>query len=306
MAQNVYIGLAVSANNNSVLATATFDNVSISTATAPAPNITSISPTAGPIGTSVVITGSGFGASQGGSVATLNGAPVTINSWSGTSITITIPSGASSGPLVVSVAPSMTNSNPFTFTVTSSTLPSSWLDEDVGSVASTGSASYSGGVFTVKASGQWIWSTADGMHFVYQPLSGDGTIVARVLSAQGSSYPEAGVMIRETLTAGSTHAFVAYEPYPGPSIYLDSRLTTGASTSSQYTAINALPYWVKLVRSGNTFSGYLSTDGSNWVQVGTTETISMAQNVYIGLAVSANNNSVLATATFDNVSIASH
>jgi len=144
------------------------------------------------------------------------------------------------------------------------------------------------------------------MNLAYQPLSGDGTIVARVLSAQGSSYPEAGVMIRETLTAGSTHAFVAYEPYPGPSIYLDSRLTTGASTSSQYTAINALPYWVKLVRSGNTFSGYLSTDGSNWVQVGTTETISMAQNVYIGLAVSANNNSVLATATFDNVSIASH
>ena len=306
MAQNVYIGLAVSANNNSVLATATFDNVSISTAAAPAPNITSISPTAGPIGTSVVITGSGFGASQGGSAATLNGTPVTINSWSGTSITITIPSGASSGPLAVSVAPSMTNSNPFTFTVTSSTLPSSWLDQDIGAVASTGSASYAGGVFTVKASGQWIWSTADGMHFVYQPLSGDGTIIARVLSAQGSSYPQAGVMIRETLTAGSTHAYVSYEPYPGPSIYLDSRSTTGASTSTQYTAINALPYWVKLVRSGNTFTGYASADGSNWVQVGTTETISMAQNVYIGLAVSANNNSVLATATLDNVSITSH
>jgi len=29
MAQNVYIGLAVRANNNSVLATATFDNVPI-------------------------------------------------------------------------------------------------------------------------------------------------------------------------------------------------------------------------------------------------------------------------------------
>jgi regulation of enolase protein 1 (concanavalin A-like superfamily) len=239
-------------------------------------------------------------------VVTLNGAPVTINSWSGTSITITIPSGASSGPLAVSVAPSMTNSNPFTFTVTSSTLPSSWLDEDVGAVNLAGSVGYANGVFTVKASGEWIWSTADGMHFVYQPLSGDGTIIARVLSAQGSSYPQAGVMIRETLTASSTHAYVSYEPYPGPSIYLDSRSTTGASTSTQYTAINALPYWVKLVRSGNTFTGYASADGSNWVQVGTTATIGMAQNVYIGLAVSANNNSVLATATFDNVSVASH
>jgi regulation of enolase protein 1 (concanavalin A-like superfamily) len=173
----------------------------------------------------------------------------------------------------------------------------------VGAVSTAGSASYASGVFTVKASGQWIWDVADGMHFVYQPLSGDGTIVARVLGSQGSTYPEAGVMIRETLTANSSHAYVTYEPYPGPSIYFYSRPATGASTTSQSTPVNALPYWVKLVRSGSSFSGYASTDGVNWVQVGTTETISMAQNVYIGLAVSANNNSVLATATFDNVSI---
>jgi hypothetical protein len=33
MAQNVYFGMAVSANNNSALVTATFDNVSITVAT---------------------------------------------------------------------------------------------------------------------------------------------------------------------------------------------------------------------------------------------------------------------------------
>ncbi len=43
----------------------------------------------------------------------------------------------------------------------------------------------------------------------------------------------------------------------------------------------------------------------NWVQVGSSRTISMAQNVYIGLAVSANNNSALVTTTFDNVSVTS-
>jgi regulation of enolase protein 1 (concanavalin A-like superfamily) len=303
MAQDVYIGLAVSANNNSVLATATFDNVAISSAAAPSPNIASISPTTGPAGTPVAITGSGFGATQGGSLVTLNSAPVTINSWSATSISITIPAGVTSGPLVVSVAPSMTNSNPVIFTVSSPTLPGSWLDQDIGAVNLAGSANYATGTFTVKSSGQWIWDVADGMHFAYQPLSGDGTIVARVLSAQGSPYPQAGVMIREALTAGSSHAYLTYEPYPGPSIYLYSRSTSGASTSSQTTPVNALPYWVKLVRSGSTFSGYASTDGVNWVQVGTTQTISMAQNVYIGLAVSANNNSVLATATFDNISV---
>jgi hypothetical protein len=39
------------------------------------------------------------------------------------------------------------------------------------------------------------------------------------------------------------------------------------------------------------------------VQVGSTQTIPMGQNVLIGLAVSANTTSALATATFDNVSI---
>src|SRR5437016_6179265 len=301
MAQNVYIGLAVSANTNSALATATFDNVSISTVAAPAPSITSISPTSGPIGTQVVISGSGFGTSQGGSVVNLNGAPVTINSWSATSISITIPSGATSGPLVVSVAPSMTNSNPAIFTVNSQALPPQWLDQDVGIIGPAGSASYASGTFTINASGQWIWNFADGMNFAYQPLFGDGTIIARLLSLQGGSGSEStGVMIRETLDPGSTHMYAAFSQ---AALWAAFRASTGGSTSGQSVSNVTLPNWVKVIRSGNSFSGYESSDGVNWVQIGTTQTIPMAQNVYIGLAVSANTNSALATATFDNVSI---
>jgi hypothetical protein len=46
-----------------------------------------------------------------------------------------------------------------------------------------------------------------------------------------------------------------------------------------------------------------SADGVNWVQLGTSQTISMAQSVYVGLAVSSRSTSSLATATFDNVSV---
>src|SRR5713101_3311215 len=181
-------------------------------------------------------------------------------------------------------------------------IPSGWSDGDVGSVGVAGSASYANGTFTLKASGQWIYSTSDGMHFVYQPLSGDGTIVARVVSVQGGSVNnQAGVMIRETLSANSTNAFAEYE---ASLIYSFERPNTGASTAYQTNSVNAtLPYWVKLVRSGNTFSSYSSTDGVNWVQVGTSQTINMAQNAYIGLAMSSDANTTLATDTFDNVSI---
>jgi hypothetical protein len=301
MAQNVYIGLAVSSDNNSLLATATFDNVSISTGAAPAPNISGISPATGPAGTQVIISGSNFGASQGSSVVTLRGAPVTVNSWSASSITITIPSAATTGPLMVTVAPSMTNSNPVTFTVTGPPLPAPWVDQDVGSVGPAGSANYANGTFTVNASGQYIWANADGMNFAYQPLSGDGTIVARLLTVQGGSSSEStGVMIRESLNPSSTHMYAAFGQ---AAIWTVFRATTAGSTTGQSISNITLPYWVKVVRSGNNFSGYGSPDGVTWTQIGPTQTIPMAQNVYIGLAVSSDNNSLLATATFDNVTI---
>jgi len=302
MAQNVYIGLAVTSDTTSALTTTTFDNVSISATGIPAPTITYVSATTGSIGGQVTINGSGFGGSQNGSLVTLNDVPVTINSWEDAAILITIPSGATSGYLVVSVAPSMNNSNPVYFTVTSHPLPNSWLDQDVGPVGAAGSATYANGTFTVKASGTRIFGTSDLMHFVYQPLSGDGTIVARVVSATGSTYPQAGVMIREILDPASTNAYVSY--YASSAVFWD-RSSTGGSTSTQSGPSVSLPSWVKLVRSGSTFSGYSSYNGVTWTQIGTSQTITMAQNVYIGLAVCSNDNPTLATATFDNVSVSS-
>jgi RHS repeat-associated protein len=304
MADSVYIGLAVSSDYNSSLATATFDNVSISSTATPAPAITSLSATTGSVGNQVLVSGSGFGATQGSSIVSLNAVAVTVNSWSSTSISITIPSGATSGFLVVSLAPTMNDSNPVVFTVTTQPLPSPWVDQDVGFVGLAGSASYSTGTFTVNASGQYIYYEADGMHFVYLPLSGDGTIIARVVTfSGGSSSASAGIMFRETLGAGATNAYLTYSAGYSNLLY-DYRPSTGANTSSAGSSSSVtLPYWIKLVRSSGTFTGYSSPDGSTWTQVGSSESISMAENALVGMAVSSNENTSLSTATFDNVSI---
>ncbi|HKW31740.1 MAG TPA: protease pro-enzyme activation domain-containing protein [Candidatus Acidoferrum sp.] len=301
MAASVYLGLAVSNRNTASLATASFDSVSVNSAAAPAPLITAVSATTGSIGSQVVISGSGFGATQGGSAVLLNGAAVTINSWSDTSITITIPSGATTGPMLVSVAPSMNDSNPARFTVTSQPLPASWLDQDVGVVGVLGSAGYANGVFTVAGAGNGtVITSADSFHFVFQPLAGDGTIVARVVSVQGSSAAQVGVMIRETLGAGANHLYLF--DY-SPSLLLTERTTTGSSSAYQSVGSATPPNWLKLIRSGNVFTMYSSTNGTNWTQLGASQTVTMAQNVYMGLAVSNRNTSSLASATFDNVTV---
>ena len=79
------------------------------------PSITSISPVDGPIGTLVTISGSGFGALQGSSTVAFNGTIAgSINSWSNTQIQVTVPVGATTGPVVVTVAGTPSNGMPYT------------------------------------------------------------------------------------------------------------------------------------------------------------------------------------------------
>jgi large repetitive protein len=84
--------------------------------TLPKPVITGIAPSGGPVGTLVHISGSGFGATQDtGSTVRLN-INASVVTWSDTLITATIPTGASSGPMNVTVGGVVSSSNP-TFTV---------------------------------------------------------------------------------------------------------------------------------------------------------------------------------------------
>ncbi|MGO9229857.1 MAG: IPT/TIG domain-containing protein, partial [Bryobacteraceae bacterium] len=84
----------------------------------PAPSITSLSPTSGPVSTSVTITGTNFGASQGASTVAFNGtAAGTATSWSATSIVVKVPTGATTGNVVVTVGGLASNGVSFTVTV---------------------------------------------------------------------------------------------------------------------------------------------------------------------------------------------
>src|SRR5205807_3924250 len=85
-------------------------------------------------------------------------------------------------------------------------LPSPWLDQDIGAVGREGRGSFFAGTFIERGSGADIAGSADAFHYIYQSLNGDGKIVVRV-GTQKNSDPsaKAGVMIRETLTAGSKY-----------------------------------------------------------------------------------------------------
>ena len=179
-------------------------------------------------------------------------------------------------------------------------LPYPWMTQDIGSVGAVKNGDYSNAVFTATGSGTDIWGTADAFRYVYVPVTGNCTMIARVTSVQNiDPWSKAGIMIRESLNANAANTYVAVTP--GNGVTWQYRTTTGGNSGNAATAGLSAPYWIKLVRSGNTFTGYRSSDGVAWTQSGT-QTFTMASAAYIGLALTSHNNSSLCTATFDNVS----
>ena len=201
---------------------------------------------------------------------------------SGTLASITATSGAVQGTASIAV------------------VSSPWTSVDVGSPGLPGTAYDTGGVFTVNGDGSDIWGTSDQFHFVYQQCSGDSVIVAKIATQQATSNPKTGVMIRESLAAGSTYAFTCLDLSLG-AIFETRSTTSGSSTYAQGPAHQA-PYWLKVIRQGNAFTSQASVDGVTWTTIGTV-TVPMSSSAYIGLASDSGTNGVLNASTFSNVYI---
>lgn len=180
-------------------------------------------------------------------------------------------------------------------------LPSPWLNRDVGGVTYAGSVSYNNGTFQLGASGHDIWDTTDGFHFVYQTLAADGEIVARVNAVQNTNaWAKAGVMIRQSLTHDSRNTAVLMTAASGT--MAQNRAAIGGTTSGAPGPWGVTaPYWVRLVRTGGNVTASVSSNGTTWLQIA--EYLVPTGSMYIGLAVTSHDNSLLNTSVFDNVKV---
>lgn len=181
------------------------------------------------------------------------------------------------------------------------TYQSPWLTQSIGgSPGDGGNQEWNSAAtkFTLMAKGNDIHGTSDQFRFVYQAANGDCSIVARVASIENAdSWTKVGVMIRETLASGASN--VAMLITPGSGATFQCRNGTGGVTNSSTAGGITAPYWVKLTRVGNVFTGYISPDGTAWTQVGSPQTVAMSSTTYFGLAATSHNTNVWATATFD-------
>ena len=153
--------------------------------------------------------------------------------------------------------------------------------------------------FSVVGSGTDIWGTADAFNFAYQSMTGDGLLVARVASlGNTNSWAKAAVMIRNGLSANAAFADMIVTSAKGTAFQY--RASAGASAINVSGPLAAAPYWLKIVRAGSIFSGYVSADGANWTLVGQAS-IAMGSTVEIGLAVTSHDNTRTTTGAFTNI-----
>ena len=192
-----------------------------------------------------------------------------------------------------------------TSVIDTSSCPVPWSCADIGNPLPAGSQSYDAftGIWTVSAGGADISGALDQFRFVSEPVSGDASITAHVATqSNSSSNAKAGVMLRAGTDPGAPNYAVLVSP--GVGIKVQLRTALGGTTTKLANPAGVAPVWLRITRSGATFSAFTSPDGVSWTLIpGSQATVTMPVTLLGGLAVTSHSTGVLGTATFDGVAI---
>jgi len=175
-------------------------------------------------------------------------------------------------------------------------------DEDIGSPAQAGSSTYSNGAYTVVGGGAGVGGNSDQFNFAYETFAGNGTVVATVNSLTNTNASaEAGIMFRNDSSASSALAGIFVTATNG--VTFVSRASDGGPASQSTTVGIHAPEYLELTLSGSTVTGYYSSNGATWSELGSIQTVTLGSSALVGLAVASANSSTTTTATFSNVSV---
>lgn len=193
------------------------------------------------------------------------------------------------------------------WTISAGSLPADWRDQEVGvpGYQGPGGSTYTPdtGLFHTYGFGNNADSPPDAFHFTYQPLTGDGSITARLTNVD-NTFPttSAGVMIRAAADPGSAYVYLSLQSPTGGCL-ASWRTSAGAAPVSAACG-GGVPIWLRVVRAGSTFSMQTSANGSSWTGAGSPVTANLPATLLYGLAVTSGIPNALSSADFDHAAVA--
>lgn len=181
-------------------------------------------------------------------------------------------------------------------------------------------ASGSNGALPDVVTGPGGVAVNDSFYFMHRTLAGNGDITVRVTSLADGAFPglgegtlatqpwaKAGIILKDGTQAGSAYAAVMATPGHGVRMQYDFTHDTAGLPGA--VSVSS-PRWLRLVRSGDTVTGYDSADGSHWTMIGSGTLAGPGSSVQAGLFVaspwvSQNGNELVtqASARFDDLSL---
>lgn len=190
-------------------------------------------------------------------------------------------------------------------------VPSPWQRVAVGGSGAFGGAdaqeSIGGALVLYAGGGAALSGGADGLRLLHQTVDGDAEVVARVTAlraadplSQTRAEAVAGVTLREGLAPDARH-FSVVSASGGVSIRW--REGAGANTGTVTIAGVRPPVWLRVRRTGNTFAGAYSTNGSDWRPIGSPRGLALGAVTQAGVVAASGQNEALARARFEQVQV---
>jgi IPT/TIG domain/FG-GAP-like repeat len=258
---------AVRAYNTAGIVSAYSTEVSVmsSGSSSTAPLILSLSPILGAAGTVVTIAGSNFGATQGTSTVTFNGAAAAPTSWSATSISVPVPSGATTGNVVVTV--NGVASNAMAFTVPGTTATIAFVQQ----------------AYAVPASGTTVTvtlpsaQTAGNLNVVVVGWNDTTRTVQSVTDSKGNVYTRA---VGPTVLSGSLSQSIYYAKNIAAAAAAGNTVTVTFSGAATYPDIRVAEY--RGLDPVNPYDGGVGASGSALTSDSGSLTTTSASGLLVG------------------------
>ena len=177
--------------------------------------------------------------------------------------------------------------------------------------STTGLFAQSGSELGIAGQGADIWGSTNEYSAIYLPKAAtDGTVATVEVSSQQNTAPwaKAGIIIRNDVTAANTSpGYVLLAETPGNGYILDWDANGDGQLDSQDggNQTSVWPSWLKLVRSGTTYTGYYSTDDVHWNLVGTASVPSAAATQDVGVAMTSHSADVTGEVDFNDFTVSS-